>query len=160
MVLALMVSATYSQAAMYTFEGMGGVVPSSFDQMDDGITATFDEFVWVYPNPSGADTLDHYLGPWAAAIATISFDTNVILDNIEGWTESNFSASIWLDGVELLSGITDISTVFGMTIDAITATGDFGISKVEVSATPLPGAFLFLGTGLVGLVGIRRRFVS
>lgn len=34
----------------------------------------------------------------------------------------------------------------------------FDIDAVKVSATPLPGALWLLGSGLVGLVGLRRRF--
>lgn len=41
------------------------------------------------------------------------------------------------------------------------ANGDgFDVNAVQVNATPIPGAVWLLGTGLIGLVGIRRRFVA
>lgn len=37
--------------------------------------------------------------------------------------------------------------------------GQVMIDDIEVSATPIPGAAWLLGSGLVGLVGLRRRFM-
>lgn len=36
----------------------------------------------------------------------------------------------------------------------------FDVDAVKVNATPIPGAAWLLGSGLIGLVGLRRRFVA
>jgi hypothetical protein len=55
--------------------------------------------------------------------------------------------------------VTD-SPVYGVQIESIkgTPTGNDGLDPTNVLTTPIPGAVWLLGSGLIGLVAIRRRF--
>lgn len=60
----------------------------------------------------------------------------------------------------MITDITSIATqgLLGDVWVGTAATGDgFDVNAVSISSTPIPGAVWLLGSGLLGLVGIRRR---
>ncbi len=156
MALALVLTASVAQAAVFSFGSQpDGSVPSSFDMTDDGITATFDNFSGVY---NGGLVDDYDFNKPVGSTITFTAPAPVVLDSVsyETWGWTPLSGTAWLGSISL--AFTDFSALLGQTWDKIEINGNLAITEIVAHATPLPAAALLLGTGLVGLVGLRRKF--
>lgn len=78
-------------------------------------------------------------------------------------TDSTASFTTWTgvnDGVytlaQILQAPTDIGIFFGGAV--LSGTGSFEVDNFGAGAVPIPGAIWLLGSGLFGIVGIRRKF--
>ena len=141
-----------AHAATYTFQGMANTPLNGtpFDLTDSGVKATFSGFQWI----DGTGILiDHEFMP-LGGMATITFDqqmdfTSLVLDIID--TSQGFFIEYFSNGAPTKDAFDTIH--FSLNPGAL-----LGITAVTASPTPIPGAIWILGSGLVGLVGIRRKY--
>ena len=110
---------------------------------------------------------------WEGAIAGITFSlggTVYLYDTLElnppehdyqmentGWI--NYSTQIWVDSgdqLEFYSWIWLKHHHQVQTTGSSGVTADSIMANINVAAVPIPGAILLLGTGLLGLAGLKR----
>ncbi len=82
-------------------------------------------------------------------------------DGIGGWSNvspgEDGSGGVWLM-TDLFNGKAVSSILFYVNSPASSASlSDFSIMSIETSSVPIPAAVWLLGSGLLGLVGLRRR---
>ena len=95
-------------------------------------------------------------GTWSIGADTNWTTHTVALDasHFTSWTGQN---DYLYTLVEVLQAPTDIGIFFGGSLAS--GTGDLLVDNFgTVAAVPIPGAVWLLGTGIIGLVGIRRKF--
>ena len=154
--LALILMASSAQAAIFTFDNLSAGTDISNFSIDGGdVEATFTGFTNAY----GGTIYDYFNVPSVGA--TIQFDAAALVSEIisADWgTEQPFSGMAYLGTAQ--TAFSSFADIIGGTWDSIFIDGTFGISKIVATAapTPIPAAFLLLGSGLVGLVGLRRKF--
>lgn len=130
------------------------------------------------PTSEGIDVYDYFLNHLVQSYVTLSLHATQVSGSYNYWTTVIMTAN--QDGVTAqytgngswpdLTGYNIINTVSGDTISGvltltapITERGaiDYSAStgaEVRYTATPIPAAIWLLGSGLLGLLGIRRRF--
>lgn len=143
-----------AQAALFEFAdyvGYNGYTDGPLVIEDDGLTATFTGFSMV-----GGDAILTDFSWGVDGVASISFSSPVYVDALDIQPGGvNFTFESFLNGDLSKEAINYILFALEPTVTSPMAM--LGIESVEVSATPIPGAVWLLGSGLVGLVGIRRK---
>ncbi|MBG0788870.1 MAG: hypothetical protein H0S80_00055 [Desulfovibrionaceae bacterium] len=125
-------------------DGYGGYVVLSFGQTFTG-SATIYETTYDRPN-------NHR--EYAYVYGSADNQTWDILGEI--YNQDNGGAStVTFAGIYSYLKILDITDLRGGT-----AGDGYDVDAVAVTPTPIPGAAWLLGSGLIGLVGLRRRFSS
>lgn len=126
--------------------GIGGSAVFTFG-------ADFTGLVTIYETTYG----DRSYHPEYAFVEVSTDNTNwVTVGTINNQSSTPFGGfSLNVNGIFSYLRITDTTNDYA----GSAKWGDgFDIDGVHVTPTPIPGAALLLGTGLFGLVGIRRRF--
>lgn len=143
-----------AQAALFDFTdyvGYNGVTDGPLVIEDDGLTATFTGFSMV-----GEDGILTDFSWGVDAVASIAFSAPVYVDTLDLSGGINFTFESFLNGGPSKDAINYI--IFALEPTVMNPMAMLGVESVEVSATPIPGAVWLLGSGLVGLVGLRRKF--
>jgi hypothetical protein len=176
----LMVIVPQANAGVVTFDdafgnSIVGTAQTSFS--DQGLTFTnFGTYMYVWgpaisPNPNGNGTNSLiFAGYGANDYLTITktgggtFDL-YSLDMALSWYNTSVSETILVNGspITLIQGLQNyVLNLLGVTQVTITGvpsmTGYWLADNINTNvAAPLPGGLLLLGSGLVGLIGLRRR---
>lgn len=156
--LALVLTASAAHAATYEFT----TPPTNIDNFtmfgSDGLDANFAGFEYW----GNSIIFDYMMG--AGNGATITFSATAILDSIDftSWGYQAFSGKAYdASGAETIFDDTNFaSLILNKAWNSLYFEGTYGMAKVEAHATPIPGAALLLGSGLIGLVGLRRKYLA
>jgi hypothetical protein len=136
---------------------------------------------WGYPAYSvtchyGTNTLQYYydeepVGEWFHyAITTESSGTRIYINGVEMESNSTFINNTLVDGTDLAIGVSvskygyapytdrNVGYFIGSMDDVLIYDRALSPTEIErLSTVPIPAAFWLLGSGLVGLVGLRSR---
>ena len=125
----------------YTGNGYGGSAVFSFG-------TTFTGWATIYETTYNRTGYYEY----ASVLGSLDNINWTFLGNINNQS-SDGSATVTFSGTYAFLKVVDATALNGGTI------GDgYDIDAVKVNSTPIPGAAWLLGSGLIGLVGLRRRF--
>ena len=136
---------------------------------------TFENWSIVPDNGNYPNQLLLTVGYMAPATASITFNGPVDISQFYltmfNATISNDSGASFTDagGIDGLMtnlttlpgflGLTDFQGVTKLTFDLLSRYSVVTLDNLTYAPTPIPGAIWLLGSGLVGLVGLRRKFV-
>ena len=141
---------TYNPAeeagAGYTGNGYGGSVYFSF-----GAGTTFSGWATIYEATYTRSNYEEY----ASVLGSVDGVTWEWLGDIDNQNvDVDGGATVYFTGTYAYLMVVDATALN----DGVTWGDGYDIDAVVVNATPIPGAAWLLGSGLVGLVGLRRRF--
>ena len=105
----------------------------------------------------GFEIQDENFGPFTGELDVYNGSTLLMTLGLAGLSNQN------LDGSALFMGLTDNTGANITSVVINTGSGDFLIDDVSLTtgaptATPEPGSILLLGSGLLGLAGVRRKW--
>jgi hypothetical protein len=119
-----------------------------FGNPDSDIFATFDKPVYG----AGAYVQSDYYGPFSATVSAYGSMDNLLYS----FTASGYSA--YGPGSALFIGIVDTNReIYSMTFGVVDQFGYNDIAMGTMRLVPEPSTLLLLGSGLLGLVGLRWR---
>lgn len=152
LVIAIGISSA-AHAAVFSFEGYGATVLDgrSVTLFDGDLSATFTGFSFV----SSSGLIWDFGEGEEDNIATITFDNFDAQDAVVSFAPF-FQEFEWMP----LKDSCPTKDYFNSIVFSIQGGDTLAISSVEVSPTPIPGAVWLLGSGLIGLVGVRRKMQS
>jgi len=148
-------------SASRKFSGYNGAAGTILTQYRANLTASPNTAIMAdktgvntfYKNMEGAGLTPGLYGPWTttnaggvlnlAALAT----TGYVDQTIYTWTGTNLATSLIVPGTKALT----LRTM---------ANGTSVLTSGGTAATPIPPAFLLMGSGLLGMVGIRRKMAA
>ncbi|QJB55338.1 hypothetical protein [Pseudodesulfovibrio sp. zrk46] len=143
--------ASIANADVFTFD-QPIANPADFALEGENVSAQFTNF--------DAISVQNYLIDLPGGPGTISFDQAVFIKAIDFVQGLPSSVSIWtsIDSDPLtFASLTDYAGP-ALGIVQIQFDGFYAMASLEASPTPIPGAVWLLGSGLLGLVGLRRKF--
>lgn len=128
----------------YTGNGYGGSLDFGF-----GTDVTFTGWATIYETTYNARS---GWKEYASVLGSLDGTTWTLLGNIDN-QGTDGGSTVYFEGTYAFLKIIDATALNGG------AGGDgFDVDAVVVNATPIPGAAWLLGTGLLGLLGLKRRF--